>query len=90
MNWLKKLFGIKTDFEIMLAHMERTEERFGSLVRLSMGTVDRVVAARFDRPTLAQEPTMTVAPIDQRDLSDVLTDGDDNSFLDRVERLVKQ
>jgi hypothetical protein len=76
MNWLKKLFGIKTDFEIMLAHMERTEERFGSLVRLSMGTVDRVVAARFDRPTLSQEPPMTTAPISVDDLVDVNVDDD--------------
>ena len=76
MNWLKKLFGIKTDFEIMLAHMERTEERFGSLVRLSMGTVDRVVAARFDRPTLAQEPPMPTAPISVDDLVDVNVDDD--------------
>lgn len=76
MKWLKKLFGIKTDFEIMLAHMERTEERFGSLVRLSMGTVDRVVAARFDRPTIAQEPTMPTAPISVDDLVDVNVDDD--------------
>jgi hypothetical protein len=75
-NWLKKLCGIKTDFEIMLAHMERTEERYGSLVRLSMGTVDRVVAVRFDRPTLAQEPPMPTAPISVDDLVDVNVDDD--------------
>lgn len=60
MDWLKKLFGIKTNFEIMLEHVNRSHERDIELIRLQMGTIDRVVAARFDRPTFAQEAPMAI------------------------------
>lgn len=76
MNWLKRLFGVKTDFQIMLEHMERTDERYSSLVRAQMGTIDRVIAARYDRPTLAQEPTMPTQETTVEDLVDVNVDDD--------------
>lgn len=87
MNWLKKLFGIKTDFEIMLEHMRTSDERKDELIRLQMGTIDRVIAARYDRPTLAQEPTQPTVTHAEEDYSDVLTDGDDDAFFERLEKL---
>lgn len=87
MNWLRKLFGFKTNFQIMLEHMERTDERYSSLVRLQMGTIDRVVAARFDRPTLSEMPPAPTYPPHPEDMSDVLTDGDDDAFIARTDKL---
>jgi hypothetical protein len=75
-NWLKKLFGIKTDFEIMLDHLRASHERDAELIRLSMGTIDRVVAARYDRPTLAQETPMQAPTINVDDFTDVNVDDD--------------
>jgi hypothetical protein len=75
-NWLKRLFGVKTDFQIMLEHMERTDERYSSLVRAQMATIDRVVTARYDRPTFAQESPMPVSEINVDDLVDVNVDDD--------------
>lgn len=71
MDWLRKLFGVKTNFEIMLEHVNRSHERDVELIRLQMGTIDRVVAARFDRPTLAQEPSAPIESINADDLVDV-------------------
>ena len=82
MNWLRKLFGFKTNFQIMLEHMERTDERYSSLVRLQMGTIDRVVAARFDRPSFAQETTpVQAAETHVEDLVDVNVD--DETWISR-------
>jgi hypothetical protein len=75
-NWLKKLFGIKTELELVLEHTRATHERDLELIRLQMVTIDRVVAARFDRPTFAQEPPMPTAPISVDDLVDVNVDDD--------------
>lgn len=76
MNWLKRLFGVKTDFEIMLEHVQASHQRDIELIRLQMGTIDRVVAARYDRPTLAQEPRMPT-PEHVEDLVDVNVDDDE-------------
>lgn len=76
MDWLKKLFGVKTNFEIMLEHVNRSHERDVELIRLQMGTIDRVVAARFDRPTLAQETPMPTSETTVDDLVDVNVDDD--------------
>jgi len=77
MNWLKRLFGVKTDFEIMLEHMRASDESKNELIRTQMGIIDRVVAARYDRPTLATEP-MTAAPETYvEDLVDVNVEDDE-------------
>lgn len=76
MNWLKRLFGVKTDFEIMLEHVDKSHERDMQLIRAQMGTIDRVVTARYDRPTLSQEPPMPTAENNVDDLVDVNVDDD--------------
>lgn len=81
MDWLKRLFGVKTNFEIMLEHVNRSHERDVELIRLQMGTIDRVVAARFDRPTLAQETLVPTETSTVDDLTDVNVD--DETWLSR-------
>lgn len=76
MNWLRKLFGVKTNFEIMLEHVNRSHERDVELIRLQMGIIDRVVAARFDRPTLAQDAPMAAPESIADDMVDVNVDDD--------------
>jgi hypothetical protein len=72
-DWLKKLFGVKTNFEIMLEHVNRSHERDIELIRLQMGTIDRIVAACYDRPTIAHEP-VSVPKSSVDDLVDVNVD----------------
>lgn len=74
MDWLKRLFGVKTNFEIMLEHVNRSHERDAELIRLSMSTIDRVVAARYDRPTLATEMHIPTPETHVEDLVDVNVD----------------
>jgi hypothetical protein len=46
-----------------------------------MSTIDRVIAARYDRPTLAQEPTMPAQETNVEDLVDVNVD--DETWMSR-------
>lgn len=84
MNWLKRLFGIKTDFEIMMEHVDKSHARDIELIRAQMATIDRVVAARYDRPTFAQESHVQTSDPTPEDFNDVLTEGDDDQFLARL------
>lgn len=76
MNWLKRFFGVKTNFEIMMEHVDKSHARDIDLIRAQMATIDRVVAARFDRPTFAQESRMPQPEVNADDLVDVNVDDD--------------
>lgn len=76
MNWLKRLFGVKTNFEIMLEHMRALHEHDLALIQAQHATLDRIVAARYDRPTLAAEAPMPVPEINVDDLVDVNVEDD--------------
>lgn len=77
MDWLKRLFGVKTNFEIMMEHVDKSHARDIELIRAQMATIDRVVAARYDRPTFATEPAMPTAEANADDLVDVNVDDDE-------------
>lgn len=87
MDWLRQLLGIKTSLEIMLEHVQKAHERDLEVIRIQMGTIDRVVAARYDRPTYSSADPAPAPNINENDLPDVLTDGDDDAFFERSERL---
>lgn len=74
MNWLRRLFGQKSQFELMLEHFDRQHAREMELVRSQQQTIDRVVAARYDRPTIAQAPPVTYTLPSAEDMLDVNTE----------------
>jgi len=76
-DWLKRLLGMKTSLEIMLEHVQKSHERDSEVIRMQMGTIDRIVAARYDRPTYASADPAPTPQIDVSDLVDVNVEDDE-------------
>jgi hypothetical protein len=74
LSWLRRLFGQKSQFELMLEHFDRQHAREIDLIRSQQQTIDRVVAARYDRPTYAQAEPVHHAPPSAADMLDVNTE----------------
>lgn len=61
----------------MMEHVDKSHARDIELIRAQMATIDRVVAARYDRPTFAQEPAMPTPEVNADDMVDVNVDDDE-------------
>lgn len=93
MKWLRKLLDVscdtRSDLDTFLKHQERSELRYHQRISELIATLDKIVTARYDRPTIAPvEPNRIQAPIPQHALSDVLTDDDDSSFIAKAEEFL--
>jgi hypothetical protein len=74
MEWLRRLFGQKSQFELMLEHFDRQHAREMELIRSQQQTIDRVVAARYDRPTISAPESVTYAMPTAEEMTDVNTE----------------
>lgn len=95
MDWLRRLLGMpqtprETELQTMLDHIRWQHERDMAVVDRLVGTMDRVVASRFDRPQTAKED---IPPMRQQftpdDLTDILYAKTDEEFFTKVDQVTQ-